>query len=159
MAEWIDGQIAAELMEKLKSGKLDLVKPYGSKINDYTFGVIKGYLSTAKIKCKVAAAAAEDTDFVLIEDDYLQYLMVNTGGSGEFVFWTDKELDGIHPDVVSAYLITKMYPEAKARVVLDDATGTSKVEITIPNKAKIVIDDNRMSGPSRAWVLKLEQTS
>jgi hypothetical protein len=43
--------------------------------------------------------------------------------------------------------------------VLDDATGTSKVEITIPHKAKIVIDDNRMSGPSRAWVLKLEKNS
>ena len=157
MAEWLDGQIAAELMEKLKAGKLELVKPYGSKINDYTYGVIKGYLNTAKIKCKVAAAAAKDTDFVLIEDDYLQYLMVNTSGSGEFVFWTDEELDGIHPDVVSAYLVTKMYPEAKARVVLNEETGTSKIEISIPHKAKIVIDDNRLSGPSRAWALKLER--
>lgn len=132
-----DTEIVLKYKEMLEAGTLPLVRPHGG-IGKFARAVTVGYLDPVDIFYQVSSVELDGSYFFLIDDDYARYLVVFENST--FVFWNDDEPDGIHPDLISAHLISKIHPSAKVQVVLDEETKQSRMRIELNGKSVEIFD-------------------
>jgi hypothetical protein len=105
--------------------------------------IVKTFLEPANISWKLGDKTIGNACCIKIDDEFLQYVDI-LPDTEEFVWCTDDHHRGVHPDVASAYLMTKTVPGATARC-WEEENGDRIMETTL-NGATIRIVDREVNG-------------
>ena len=132
-----DTEIVGEYKKAYASGSLPMVRIHGG-VGEFARTVVAGYLDPVDIYYQVSSVEISGSYFFKIDDEFAKYLVVFEDKT--FVFWNDDEPEGVHPDLISAHLISKIHPSAKVQVVLDEETKQSRMRIELNGKTVEIFD-------------------